>query len=105
MQYLQNIFNKKKKKNIDRIRLIQFPFLYIVKKTSAFQSILTSLFREGGNTFWRLVRNIQLQIKNKLLCRNLHFKTSPWKKKEGGVGGVSWYSTLDFSLPFKHGAW
>lgn len=29
MQYLQNIFNKK---NIDRIRLIQFPFLYIVKK-------------------------------------------------------------------------
>ena len=93
MQYLQNIFNKKKKKNIDRIRLIQFPFLYIVKK-SAFQSILTSLFREGGNTFWRLVRNIQLQIKNKLLCRNLHFKTSPCKRGRGGKKKLVLYAGL-----------
>lgn len=92
MQYLQSIFNKKKKKrkNIDRIRLIQFPFLYIVKKKSAFQSILKSLFMAGGNTFWRLVRNIQLQIKNKLLCRNLHFKTSPCRRgrKRGEEDGT-----------------
>lgn len=50
MQYLQNIFNKKKKKNIDRIRLIQFPFLYIVKKISISVNFNVT-FQERGKHF------------------------------------------------------
>lgn len=44
---------------------------------------VSGTFTSGfGNTLWRLVHDIQLQIKNKLLCCNLHFKTSPWIKSK-----------------------